>query len=734
MLKKLNVLRYLLMSTIENYFYMHARIYRTNSVFLRSVLLLLIFSSATIHAQEVPYGTIDRKAVVSRHNLILKDPHCSGPTQVGNGHFAYGFDITGMQTFNDQFTTMSDWSWHSTKPPKGTKPSDFKLTSVNTHGRMVDYDLPNPKQPALTQWLASNPHKFNLGRIGLLLKKIDGSNAKLNDLQNTVQYFDLWTGISESSFALEGVPVKVTTVSGSHHDIVGFKIESPLIKTGQLGIFIEFPYASLKYFSNGSDYKSPLLHHTKLIVTNKNAVSFNRQLDTTFYQVSCKWTGNGKIKKQKEHRYIFSPDRNVQSVEYVFAFSTSKINYQLPSFSEIRKNSSTYWPSFWKSGGAIDLSQSKYPRWFELERRIVLSQYVMAINAAGNYPPSETGLVNNSWYGRFHYEMYWWHAAHYALWDRWPLLNKSLHVYQDNLDASMKRANHQGYTGARWPKCTGPNGREWPDVTHAFLIWQQPHPIFFAELDYRAHPTLQTLKKWDQIVEQTADFLASYAFRDSSRNEYILGPPIKTVPENNDPLTTQNPAFELSYWRFGLQTAQEWRKRLKLAPNPKWNSVLKKLAPLPVQDSLYVQWENIDSMWTKYNYEHPAMTGVFGVLPGYGVDSIIMQKTLAKVEKVWDFNRVWGWDFPMVAMDAARLGHADQAVNMLLYASPRFSFDEHGFVGGGNPYPYIPSNGGLLYAVAMMTAGWDGDKNVAEPGWPKDPSWVIKWEDLKKAP
>lgn len=54
-------------------------------------------------------------------------------------------------------------------------------------------------------------------------------------------------------------------------------------------------------------------------------------------------------------------------------------------------------------------------------------------------------------------------------------------------------------------------------------------------------------------------------------------------------------------------------------------------------------------------------------------------------------HEVRGWDFPMVAMDAARFGHPDQAVNMLLYASPRFSFDEHGFVGGGNPYPHIPS-------------------------------------------
>ena len=712
---------------------MNVHIHLTNRVFL-SCVFLLAFCSLAIYAQQVPYGTIDRKAVVTRHNLILKDPQSAGPTQVGNGEFAYGFDITEMQTFNDQFTTMSYWGWHSTEPPKGFTADSFKQTLVDTHGRMVSYDLPNPKQAALTQWLASNPHRFNLGRIGLLLKKEDGSIAKISDLQNPVQNLDLWTGVAESNFTVEGQKIKVITVCDPDKDIISFKIESDLIKKGQIGIFIEFPYPSLKYFSNGSDYNSPSLHQTNLRTINTNSVVFDRQLNSTIYQVAFKWSGSGKIKKQKEHLYDFYSGSKETSVEYVFAFSPSKINYRLPSFTEIRARSVAHWTSFWKSGAALDLSQSKDPRWFELERRILLSQYVMAINAAGNYPPQETGLVNNSWYGRFHYEMNWWHAAHYALWDRWPLLNKSLHVYSDNLVQSIKRAKLQGYIGARWPKCTGPDGREWPDVTHAFLIWQQPHPIFFAELDYRAHPTLQTLKKWDQIVEQTANFLASYAFLDSSRNEYILGPPIKTVPENNDPLTTQNPAFELSYWRFGLQTAQQWRKRLKLAPNPKWDNVLKKLAPLPVKDSLYQQWENIDSMWTKYNYEHPAMTGVYGMLPGDGVNQIIMEKTYQKVQSVWRYNTCWGWDFPMVAMCAARLGHPGQAVDMLLNASPRFAFDEHGFVGGGNPYPFIPSNGGLLYAVAMMTAGWDGDKNIPEPGWPKDGSWVIKWEGFKKAP
>ncbi|MGH1560693.1 hypothetical protein ACRAWD_29620 [Caulobacter segnis] len=41
----------------------------------------------------------------------------------------------------------------------------------------------------------------------------------------------------------------------------------------------------------------------------------------------------------------------------------------------------------------------------------------------------------------------------------------------------------------------------------------------------------------------------------------MLGPPIIPVQENYDPLTTFNPAFELEYYRWGLETAQQWRLR-----------------------------------------------------------------------------------------------------------------------------------------------------------------------------
>lgn len=54
-----------------------------------------------------------------------------------------------------------------------------------------------------------------------------------------------------------------------------------------------------------------------------------------------------------------------------------------------------------------------------------------------------------------------------------------------------------------------------------------------------------------------------------------------------------------------------------------------------------------------------------------------------------------------------------------------------------------PASGGLLYAVAMMAAGWDppsqgygaagGGPDKHAPGFPDDGSWVVKWGGLKKA-
>ena len=100
-----------------------------------------------------------------------------------------------------------------------------------------------------------------------------------------------------------------------------------------------------------------------------------------------------------------------------------------------------HWKNFWTSGAAVDLSGSRDPRAKELERRVVLSQYLTAIQCSGSMPPQETGLTCNSWYGKFHLEMHWWHAAHFALWNRLPLLERSLGWYDSR--SCRARASEQ---------------------------------------------------------------------------------------------------------------------------------------------------------------------------------------------------------------------------------------------------------------------------------------------------
>ena len=430
-------------------------------------------------------------------------------------------------------------------------------------------------------------------------------------------------------------------------------------------------------------------------------------------------------------RWTLKPSGIESTFAFVAEFAVEPRRDLLASAAAVLQASRQAWPEFWGRGGAIDLSESTDPRWRELERRIVLSQYQMKVNASGSLPPQESGLVNNGWYGKFHMEMYWWHGTHWALWNRWPELNRSLGIYNQLYPEAWATAERQGYKGARWQKAVGNNFKEWPHIIHALLIWQQPHPIFFAELDYRAHPTPETLKKWEAIVDETAAFMASYAWLNPKTNQYDIGPPVHMVSENGDFQTNRNPAYELGYWRFGLRLAQTWRERHGKARNAEWDKVLNNLAPLPVKEGVYVLHEDVVDMWTKFNFEHPALIGTYGMLPGDGVDHPTHRRTLDRIRETWNFNHTWGWDFPMLAMAEARNGNPEEAVNYLLHSAPGFQFDERGLATGG-PFPYFPSNGALLYAVALMAAGWDGAPKTPAPGFPKS-GWKVKVEGISPA-
>jgi hypothetical protein len=406
---------------------------------------------------------------------------------------------------------------------------------------------------------------------------------------------------------------------------------------------------------------------------------------------------------------------------------------KVPTFRVSARACAVHWRKFWSEGGAIDLSESTDTRAQALENRTVLSLYQTAVHCAGSLPSAETGLLCNSWYGKYHLEMHWWHSVHFAAWNRFPLFERSLGIYHGILPVARELARSQGYRGARWPKMIGPDGHDSPSPVGPLLIWQQPHPIYYAELCYRARPTRRTLGEWLMVVTETANFMAAYAAWDERTRRYVLGPPMKTVSENTDPLTVLNPTFELSYWRFGLRVAIEWCRRLGRQPDPEWQKVLSNLAGLPAENGVYLMQEGMSDTYTKWNWEHPALVGAYGMLPGDGVDPAIMRASVKKLTAVWQWDRTWGWDFGLTAMAAARVGEPELAVQALLVETPKNRYwpNGHNYQRPGLS-SYLPGNGSFLCAMAMMAAGWTDGPEVPAPGFPKDGKWRVACEGLRR--
>jgi hypothetical protein len=75
----------------------------------------------------IVFSKIDRKEVIGKFNPVRYESSNSTPMQVGNGNFAFGVDITGLQTFLP-YGVLSSWGWHNFSlptTPGQTLPADF---------------------------------------------------------------------------------------------------------------------------------------------------------------------------------------------------------------------------------------------------------------------------------------------------------------------------------------------------------------------------------------------------------------------------------------------------------------------------------------------------------------------------------------------------------------------------------------------------------------------------------
>jgi hypothetical protein len=98
----------------------------------------------------------------------------------------------------------------------------------------------------------------------------------------------------------------------------------------------------------------------------------------------------------------------------------------------------------------------------------------------------------------------------------------------------------------------------------------------------------------------------------------------------------------------------------------------------------------------------------------------------------WNWQTTWGWDYGMIAMTAARLGDTETALKALLIDTQKNTYlpNGHNFQTADRLRIYLPGNGALLTAIAMMCAGWDGCDATPNPGFPNNGQWNVRWEGL----
>lgn len=686
-------------------------------------------------------GPIDRSALLARHRPRVTGLEPESPLTVGNGRFCFTVDATGLQTFPEVYPvegrygeatgtllgTMSEWGWHSTPSDRPHDLADATRLYDSPHGPASYVDLggtfsmhQQSGQTATEEWLRNNPHRLDLGRIGLLSGGLDPDPSDLQDVDQTL---DLETGLLSSHFTLRDRRLRVLTAVHPGQDSLAVSVTAD--DGGEVGLRLRFPYGS-EAWGNAADWSSPRSHASEVTFADAGW-TIQRTLDDTAYSIDIS-SPLGSFERVGPHEFTLTAAASLQVV-LTFAPSGFSSSTVPTTIDDVQSASALHWRSFWHSGGVIDFAGSQDTRAHELERRVVLSQYLTAIQCSGTIPPAETGLTLNSWRGKFHLEMHWWHAAHFAQWGRPELLERSLPWYEGVAEKARATARSQGLTGARWPKQVGPDGEEAPSNIGPFLIWQQPHPIYLAELLHRAQDGDAALERWAPLVFETAEFMASFASRGSGG--FDLGPPIIPAQESyaDQRTTAKNPTFELAYWSWALDVACQWRERLGLTVPDLWRTVSTGMSPAPVRDNRYVALATEPYL---VRDDHPSMLAALGMIPPTSlIDPTTMRRTLANVLEDWDWDSAWGWDFPVAAMTATRLGDPDLAVDALLMDRPKNTFLANGHNRQNASLPiYLPGNGGLLFAVSLMAVGWDGGPST--PGF--GAGWKVAHEGLVRHP
>lgn len=219
--------------------------------------------------------------------------------------------------------------------------------------------------------------------------------------------------------------------------------------------------------------------------------------------------------------------------------------------------------------------------------------------------------------------MRWWHQAHFALWGRPDLLDRSHAFYWELLENATSLATQQGFRGARWQKMLALANRynrsssisvpwlgeaagwsppvpgdedgllllwESANGINPVLSWNQGPVIWLADAIRLALNASQggaaaaqaAVARLAPLVFATADCIADIPFFNESSGFYEVGPPTLGAEEFGDFMKIRKPLWETVYHAYTLDVANEWRELLGLPRDAKYDAVAAGLGGLPL--------------------------------------------------------------------------------------------------------------------------------------------------------
>lgn len=600
-----------------------------------------------------------KEEFISKYNIKLTDFNFENPLTIGNGDFAFTCDVTGLQSFYHEYNTiplctMTNLIWAK---QKGNGELPFKEYKKRSNDASVFY-MTDTKALTYNSY-RDDWFKFDLFKLSFYY---DYKPLERKNISNISQTLNLYEGIIYSSFTYLSERVFVETKIPQKHHNLQIRVQTKL-KGLQIRLFFYMPssnrFGTMK--KEAQDY----------IVENNKVNRINEFVSYTLYFNT----------NMLEHNLYFDCQRD------------SFLNISLDG--DFKNDDSMQ--LYFKQAQEIETLDE------ELNRRMVLSLYLMKINTLGAFPPAETGLTCNSWYGKFHLEMHLWHHLGLIRFGLYEYVLPSLKWYLTIANSSRKRAEQQGYSGARLPKMTDPRGLDTPSNIGCLLLWQMPHLLIMLDEILKQNKEAISIKEFLPLVIDLIDFMVSFYYLKNGK--YHLDSPL--IPANeNIPHTCDTPIFEECYTLYAFQVFKAWVEEYAIPyDTSKIEDILKNYVPLEIKNDCYEAYIGCRDTYTKYNYDHPMLVGMYSFFESDIVNPQIVKNTLFKILDCWSFEDTWGWDFPMLAMVANRLGEKELAIELLKKDASKNTYLKNGH----NPqYPkndlplYLPGNGAFLLAISHL--------------------------------